>query len=185
MRGILLCAGPSLAHYDPQPAELVVAVNRAALTRQCDVWAAGDWPLVQEIRSRVAAFQIKTPLLFTASGGHAELRRPPSVDWGNPDGRDVVEFESLYDGHETDLQWTVFTATAALWYCFQRGVKRLDVFGADWGGGTYCDGSVISQNRRDVPDGFWNLERHHWEKLVKVCGERGMTVERHLLEAAR
>lgn len=181
MNAILLCAGPSLANYRQRPADLVVAVNRAALRQPCDVWAIGDWPLIEQIREAVATFQPKLPRLFTAANSHSHLRdHSPLGEWGNPNGGDVTEFESLFDGHEDAHQWTAFTATAALWYCFWQGVKTLDVFGADWGGATYCDGKPISQNRVDLGETGWALERSIWTRLVDHCGLHGMTVTRHL-----
>ncbi len=179
--GILLCSGPSLAAYTPAPraADLVVAVNRAALLQPCHVWACGDWPLIEAIRRQVADFQRPLPRLFTAANSHAWLRdHSPLGEWGRPDGQDVEEMESFYDGHEHELQWTCFTATAALWYCFRRGVTHLDVYGADWGGSTYCDGTGLSDNRRDLKQAGWDLESGIWRRLAGILAGRGMTVTR-------
>ena len=179
--GILLCAGPSLAHYQPRTADLVVAVNRAALLQNCDVGACGDWPLVEEVRDKVAAFQTTggrpLPALFTAAGGRAEIVRPGrGGEWAEA----TIQFEDLYDGHEHEIGWTCYTATAAVWLCACRGVQRLDVFGADWGGRTYCDGSTISQNRQDLGAKGWEQELYYWGRVVEASRKKGMEVIRHL-----
>jgi hypothetical protein len=46
----IFCPGPSSRiDFAPQPDELVMGVNRAATVGSaCDVWAAGDTPMVEE-----------------------------------------------------------------------------------------------------------------------------------------
>lgn len=175
----ILCPGPSLARYSPGDFvsyEFLVGVNRAPLRIACDAWAAGDWPLVEQVRCDVLPARFsqppRPPVWFTTCGADAHLRDHSTVWPGK-----VEIFETLFDGHQDELQWTTFTATAALWWVASKmesgGVIRL--YGADWKGEEDYDG-VKAGNTRD--ESRWQLERGIWNRLTDVLKGRGIIVSR-------
>ncbi len=73
MTAIVLCPGPSLAGYKPQPADLTVAVNRAALMFACDAWAALDYPMIRDHLATIAG----APTLLTQQQTRDDLNLSP------------------------------------------------------------------------------------------------------------
>jgi hypothetical protein len=109
MRALILCPGPSLAAFpgsaggkSDEP-ELLIGVNRAAAHVACDVWAAGDYPLIRKARCEVRGL----PALLTAAATADRLRQSVAP-WPRP----VVEFEACYRFCPPRLQWALFTSTA-------------------------------------------------------------------------
>lgn len=165
----LLCPGPSLADFPGVSGfDRTIGVNRAALAHPCDVWACGDYPLIERVRHQV----IGKPELFTAAVSAAHLR-DHSTHWPG----DVVEFEWLYGVCPAEWRWDHFTATASLVYAAWRGVKRIDVYGCDWAGTGDWDDTQAGGNRNDAR---WDLERGIWQNvLTPWLNKQGITINRH------
>ncbi len=163
----ILCPGPSLALFDGRENyDLTIGVNRAAIKTGVDVWACGDYPLLLEIQREV----IGSPTLYTAAGSAAHIR-DHAEPWRGP----VEEFESLYDGSQNSYQWTMYTATAALWYATARGATTIRGFGMDWKGEADFDGWAKAGNRRESR---WENEKLLWTNIAGVLKQRGIAVER-------
>lgn len=159
----ILCPGPSLARFGWQSQDLIIGVNRAAVRFVCDVWAAGDLPLIEKVRDEV----LGKPTLFTSANAAALI----TPAWPNR----VVEFESLYDASQERVRWHMFTATAALWYAASQGATAIRVFGADWSGTKDFDGVAAGMNRSDAR---WELEAGIWNVISVELAGRGVSVDR-------
>jgi len=176
MNAILLCPGPSLAEYQPQTADLTVGVNRAACFSPCDVWVAGDPPLIQQQHEWV----IGAPELITSTDGLHVYQTFPR-DFGVPLWRGACRCWTEMLGYcPHALDWVMFSATAALIYCGWRGARRIDVYGADWKPlAADFDGVQAGKNRS--MDRF-TLESNIWQnRLVPWLATRGVEVLRHSL----
>jgi hypothetical protein len=170
MNATILCSGPSLASfvYGDQDG-LVIAVNRAAINYGCSVWAAGDYPLVEKIRDEV----IGAPTLLTAANSAAYLRDHGPA-WRGP----VKEFEDLLEFCPGEIQWQMFTATAALVYAAASGATLIHVYGADWRGTEDFDGTESFDGGNRSPE-RWTFERSIWNNLTAWLARRGVTVVRY------
>ncbi len=178
---VILCPGPSLARLrrwrrhersksdpglEPSP-NLLIAVNRAALAFHCDVWAAGDWPLIQNCRDEVNP---RTTLLTTRNAKQNLWSR--AKEWSGS----THLLEDLFDYCPRRLRYAMYTATFALVYAAWRGARRIEVYGADWDGSEDYDGMQAGQNRSKRR---WNDEGAIWENLlVPWLAERDVSVER-------
>ncbi len=84
-----------------------------------------------------------------------------------------------------ELDWVMFSATAALVYCGWRaageadgkpGGAMIEVFGADWAGTNDFDGVAAGKNRSKAR---WELEKGIWQnRLVPWLAERRIEVKR-------
>jgi hypothetical protein len=169
MTAAIICPGPSARLYSSAPRPtMVVGVNRAATVFPCDVWAAGDTPMVQEYEQRV----IGTPLLLTSAVSISTL-----LNLGYSWRGDVFEFESLREFCDPSLEWDLFTATSALIYTAAGGATHIRVYGADRIGTQDFDGVEAGGNRSPER---WELEGAIWEnRLVPWLATRGVTIHRH------
>lgn len=170
----LLCPGPSLASYVPQPCDLTIGVNRAACAVMCNVWVACDTPLIVRENAKVLGL----PLLVSTDTTLETIPDHGVAPWagGTFDSKQMLE----YCPHA--YQWVTFSATTALIFAAFRGARVIEVFGADWSGTQDYDGVEAGQNRQ--PD-RWQLEREIWNNLVAWLAEpaRGVIVRRHLPRA--
>lgn len=173
MRAVICCPGPSLANYQPTPADLVIAVNRAATKVECGTWLCCDPPLIQQAHEQV----IGSPLLVTSTDGH-HVCSTFERDFGKKlwRGEFVCQTEALgYCPHA--YQWVMFSATSALVWAGFKGADVIDCYGADWAAGEPdFDGVQAGKNRS--ADRF-KLEREIWENLTAWMGERSVKVQRH------
>ncbi|HSZ58519.1 MAG TPA: hypothetical protein VK797_22825 [Tepidisphaeraceae bacterium] len=171
----ILCPGTSLSATSPigfGADVIVIAVNRASAFFPADVWAAGDYPLIEAERAHVRGM----PELLTTEGAIEHLRQTDKPwPW-----RVLPSFESL-DPHCQGAggvpQWRVFTAIAACVYAEFIGCKRIEVFGADWQGEADFDGVKAGGNRSPER---WRLERNIFENLLTPwLNARGVSLFRH------
>ena len=174
MKAIILSPGASLAHYTPQPADLVLGVNRAAVGFPCDVWVAGDLPLIHRIYEQV----IGSPLLVSYSVSLDNLRDRNWVWRG-----ETFAWTRLADAylHPSIVNWPWCSFTAAIVYAAWRGAATIDVYGADWKGTADFDGVEAGKNRTDAR---WKEEQSIFAALQKVLGDKGIRLERRMLASA-
>jgi hypothetical protein len=171
MKAAILCPGPSLQRAIIDGHDLTIGVNRAAAFTSCDVWAAGDIPMLTDHRPKV----IGSPELLTAANTAAYLRDHATAWPGK-----VTEFEDLFgflDPHA--LPWTLFTFTASIVFAAWRGATEIDVHGCDWRGLEDFDGWAQAGNRSDER---WKLESQIYARLADTLAGRGVTVRRNQSE---
>ncbi len=178
MRAALLCPGPSLRAYPGREGQggfdLVIGVNRVATLHPVDVWACGDWPLIEQERGRV----LGEPTLFVAASGAAQLRdHSPAGPWPFK----TIEFEQLEQGGfatSAGPQWNLFSTTAALMFAGWVGATRIDCYGIDWRGTLDWDGTAAGGNRSPER---WQLEKDLCQNvLLPWLGRRGVEIKRHV-----
>lgn len=177
MKISVLCPGPSLSLFPGGNGfDLTIGVNRTVLAHKCDVWACGDYPLVEKVRGDV----IGSPVLFTAATSDNYLRdHSPAHDTPKP-WREVTTFESLYDFCDRYFQWDTFSATAAIvyaaWSCGGKpGV--IHSFGVDWSGELDWDGTGGFGNRSVER---WQFEAAIWQnRLVPWLASLNIEIIRH------
>lgn len=175
MLAAILCPGPSLAKLDEVPrADIIVAVNRAAIRWQCDAWACLDHWSINDGGIRGWQGQvIGSPQLVTSRGSFQALASH-QCPWrgGVMLIDDLLAWLPLVPGKS----WTLYTATAALAYTAWRGAKRIEVYGADMVGTLDYDGVAAGSKRHELR---WEGEREIWRATVEQLGERGVEVVRH------
>jgi hypothetical protein len=167
MQAVVLCPGPSLADFEHYGADLLIGVNRAAAARRCDVWAAGDAPMVERYASDV----LGTPLLLTDQGTASTLFNAGKLWRG-----ETFIFQDLSSFCPLPLQWDLFSATVALVYAAWRGCSSIRTYGMDWSGTQDFDGVGGFGNRSPER---WELERAIiLNRLVPWLSGKGITFER-------
>lgn len=169
----LLCPGPSLANYQPpvEPPELVVGVNRAALSHRVNIWVALDTPLIVSTHAAVIAKHTEAPLLIVGEETFGAMMDRKIV-WPV----EVIKQARMIEYCPQALSWTMFSATAALVCCGWKGAQRIDVYGADQAGTLDYDGVAGGQNRTEER---WRTERQIWINVVEWMKEQGTEVVRH------
>lgn len=175
MKAVVLSPGPSLAQYVPQPCEMLLGVNRAAVAHNVTHWLCGDTPLVQQQSEHV----IGSPILVTY-GGTIDALRDHGFAW-----RNVIEsWSPLADSflHPSVVNWPWCTFTCAIVYAAFKGATQIDVYGADWEGTEDFDGVKSGKNRTDAR---WNDERTNFGALCIVLAQRGIKITRHVPEPSQ
>lgn len=166
MNATLLCPGPSLVGYRPvEFSGMVVAVNRAAELHACDVWAATDRTLIDNVHP------LGAPALFTITATRESLDRR-----GRPWPYLVITHDGIAGGVVENGRhpWTRYTATAALQYLAWSGATHIDVWGASWAGKLDWDGHRSPSDCRTTQR--WDEERRIWDGVIEA---NGITVTRH------
>lgn len=172
MIAIVLCPGPSLATYDGVGADLVIAVNRAALAWPADVWACRDWTSESAAgRGGFVAWStwvLGAPTLLTSAESlHAGARH--GFYW-----RGLV---ALLDDLQCPVpNWNLFTATAAMVYASSQGMDRIEVYGADMVGAVDYDGKNAGERRDEAR---WAQERERFTAVTAWLASAGREVIRH------
>lgn len=164
MTAALLCPGPSIAHVTPHRVkgyDLRVGVNRAAIAFECDVWAALDYPTIRDWKDAI----LGAPVLLT--------RRQTYID--------VQVGLRLHATLVEDIAcpvplWHLKTATAALGLLKARGVREIDVFGADWTDQPDFDGHLQVGSDRSADR--WAQESETWQAMVAWLASHGCAVTR-------
>lgn len=171
MIAALLCPGPSLAARFGPVADFYpfrVGVNRAACAFECGLWAASDVPLIMEWHPRVLG---KPPLLTRRDT--ATRIAGKGVPW--PATAITEDFAPSVPVKSFGL----YTATAALaWLGLKEGVRRIDVYGADWTDAPDFDG-VTADAGVNRKESRWERERFIWGELAGWLDGRGVEVARH------
>lgn len=166
MTAAILCPGPSVSKFVPA-GEVLFAVNRAATFFRCDVWCAGDLPLVQKTREQV----IGLPLLFTDDNTAGQLQTH-GPNWPGS----VRTFGTLRDFLDPERpQWSMFSFTAAVVLAAALGHTRIACYGCDWSGDADFDGWREAGNRSEDR---WSCERGIFGALQIVLKARGIDVQR-------
>src|SRR5580700_2882050 len=159
MKAAILSPGPSLPKTWQGGADVVIAVNRAALAHKCDYWACGDLPALQENVPKLTA----KPHLFTAEVSLNDFRGQGGV-WNGP----ITTFEDLFPYlHPGDCGccWTFLTALAAIVLAASIGASEIDCYGYDWTGTADYDGVEAGANRSDDR---WRDECGRFGALQKI-----------------
>src|SRR4051812_33763909 len=127
MHAIVLSPGPSLAKYEPKPADLTLGVNRAATAFVCDVWVCGDTPLVMQVASQVQG----SPLLVSY-GVSLDTLRDHKFVWRG----ETFSWSQLAESyiHTSVVNWPWCSFTSAIVYAAYRGATTIDIYGCDWEG---------------------------------------------------
>lgn len=169
MRAVILSPGPSLATYTPQSADVIIAVNRAALAHACDVWAALDYPMIRDNAVKVRG----TPNLLSRQQTITDLKPPRLTRFPN-----VIAVESLFEFCPPNLMpWTLFTMTCAMIYAAYLGTNAIDIYGADFKGTQDYDGVEAGERRTEER---WERDEKPLYARVKAWIEaRGISVTRH------
>lgn len=164
----ILCPGESLAEHKPEAAHLTIAVNRAALAFECDVWAAMDYPMIRDNWRDVRGY----PTLLSRRQTIEDIgRQPERLHRFNG----VIAVEDVVPKLQPPTE-TFLTASFALMYAVERGAMKIKVYGADWYGTKDYDGIEAGENRTEDR---WAKERHEWEDvLLPWLTEQGVKVER-------
>jgi hypothetical protein len=168
VNAIVLNPGPSLARYQPRPADLVVGVNRAALLFDVDAWACCDLPAIETWHEEV----IGSPTLI-ASQETLDNLRDRQIRWR---GREI-DRKKMLDFCPHVIDWVMFSSTTALVFAAWTGAERIDVYGADWHGTLDWDGTAAGKNRSADR---WSLERGIFGVITGWLRERRVEVIRHL-----
>jgi hypothetical protein len=165
MTAIILCPGESLASYKPKPADLVLAVNRAALQFECDVFCALDYPMIRDNGPNVL-------------GNPALLSKGQTIRDVGP--QRLARFAAV---HEFPMPITdppglkhQCTMVAAILFA-ARTCNRIEVCGCDMAGTKDYDGVEAGEDRTEWR---WGREREAWDTLVPWLNERGVSLERML-----
>jgi hypothetical protein len=160
LKAIVLSPGPSLARYVPQPADLIVAVNRAGLVHHCDYWAALDYCMIRDFGPQV----IGTPHLFTRQTTYIDTRGM------------TERFKEVRLLESCKLRSPKFrTMHAAISFAYDMGATEIRVFGADWSGTKDFDGSEAGEDRTESR---WADEQQVYCDLVNELAKRDVTVTR-------
>ncbi len=173
MRAAILNPGPSLLHTWKGRTDkhgLLIGVNRVALNYPVDVWACGDYPLVQEIQDSVFG----CPTLLSAQNSIDQLNTVERPWRGK-----TIAFESLYSWlhpAENKISWTFTTSLCAIAYAASV-CEHIDIYGADWKGVKDYDGVEAGMNRSEER---WKTEAGIYNALVKHLETKNISVTRHL-----
>ncbi len=170
MNAIVLSPGPSLKDYKPQPADLTVCVNRAALLHKCDCFAALDYPMIRDHHATI----IGAPTILTQQQTRDDLNLKP----GRLDAFEVVtvqDIEPTYPMNIVERGWWYVSMGAAIVYCAWKGAKQITVYGADWNGKEDLDGVEAGCNREPAR---WEKERQLFYDLQRYFKEREVTLTR-------
>lgn len=149
MRVALLSCGPSLADYPgPDGFGLVIGVNKAATAHRCHWWSVGDEACYWRYQPVVKGL----PLTWTAKDTAERIGQHTGLFTGRTYQRDER------------VQWTLFSATAALWLACSLGTEVV-CYGCDMAGelnwdGTAEVGAVRTPSR-------WERERAAWDNLIE------------------
>lgn len=152
MIAAVLCPGPSLVRTWPQPADVVLAVNRAAIAFPSDYWVALDYPLIREHTP------IGSPALVTQQATFDSLAQRKQ----NP--KTVVLVESLFDFYPRKMGWTRLTFSVAVVFAAYLGATAINVYGADWTSEPDFDGVQLESNQRHADR--WVKEKALWDCLA-------------------
>ena len=174
MRAAILCPGPSLDVTWPNDGwqfDLVIAVNRAALTHRCDWWAFCDG---EKFGKWMAGMKKRPPRIVASSNAVSLIEKKGFNDLFRKFEHRV--FEGIFDRVPTSLCWPVYSATAAAAFAFSEGARRIDFYGADMEGVEDFDGATDPTNNRTAQR--WQHERENWAKLLPWLEQRGCTVTR-------
>jgi hypothetical protein len=188
MRAIILAPGPSLSLYEGQTADLVIAVNRAALFWPCDCWAAWDQEMIAtrsnypepaenaELRQAIGADVKCRGILLTSQKtlSAIQIRRITKPHWC----KEVVTTDKMYGFCRVspECKWDKKSALIALVYAAWKGATEIDTWGVDWSGTADADGVEAGQNRTTER---WNHESAVWQALAAWMKPRMIT--RHTL----
>lgn len=163
MTALILCPGESLASYVPQPADLVLTVNRAGLAHESDVWCALDYLMIRDNALDVMG----NPRLLS--------RRQTICDTAGWLGRfpAVMAFEDFPTPNGFRDMKTMF---AAALYAAAQGATSIKVYGCDWMGTKDFDGTEAGEDRTETR---WAKEQVAWDSvIVPWLEQRGVSVER-------
>lgn len=185
MKAIVLCPGPSLSQYTPQPAAVTIGVNRAVLFQKCDWLASSDYPFLRDYEF---GYPVK---LFTNQD--TKLHRAQTRF------TEVLHKEALFHKYPpAETSWTLLTATSALILAAHLGATQIDVYGADWKGTQDWDGHEYGANQKDYKDFIgnpavwvgneawrtrgekrWSDEAINWHRACAMLTGKGIEVTRH------
>lgn len=158
MHCALLCPGPSLRRLaQAPPADLTIAVKRAALAFPCQWVCILDTPELQAFGD-------------IAPGALLLTRRDCRPKYSRREGLAVEDLDCPVP------RFDLYTATAALALAGHLGATTVDVYGADWSDAPDWDGSTPEGANRSPER--WALERGIWSQVVEWMGRRGCEVVR-------
>lgn len=169
MKAVVLCPGPSLADYKPEPCDMVVCVNRAALAHECTTWASLDYPMIRDNGPNI----LGNPSLLTQKQTAADLGLKAGRLERFPSIVTVQDIEPTYPMRIVDHGWWYVTMGAAIVYCVWKGAKEIKVYGADWEGKADFDGTMAGENREPAR---WDKERKLFADLKAYFSD--VTIER-------
>lgn len=181
MKAIILSPGPSLAAYIPRAADLIIAVNRAAIAHACDIWACGDTPAIEGRRPDEGAEAVLSACKSRGQAVPKLLAYSVTIDtlrdhrFGWPS--EIVSWTPMADAflHPSIANWPFTTFTSAVVYALWQGATEVEVFGADWEGTADYDGVQAGMNRSDDR---WREERGIFGAIQTIFAERGIKIER-------
>lgn len=175
MKIAILSCGPSLETTWAASAkdhDLVIAVNRAGYTHECDWFVAYDAHPIKTctLRPRVGLYTLGGHLLALDGGAF-------KAGWGEWEGVERVEYKELCDRIPIKdfRKWSAIGALGLAWHL---GGEDVEVFGADMAGATYCDGAPMagSPAHRFAREGKAFHDVTAW-----LASEHGVTVTRAAL----
>lgn len=170
MKIAILCPGPSLANYAGTDADLIMGINRVALSFKCDVWAANDYPVIRKMYEKV----IGVPAILS--------RRQTLLDIKHR----LDKFEKLISVDDIPERpqvkwWWQKTMTCAMAFACSQGAKLVEIHGCDWAGTKDWDGTEFGEDRTDKR---WHDERERYGLMVEWMRGKGCEVVKRELIAA-
>ncbi len=164
MTANLLCPGPSLALATVGPADMTIAVNRAAIAFASDAWVCRDWVCGETTPPggilHWQAEVIGSPVLVSGRDSIEAITRH-----GRPWRGRTCAIDDLMASWPGS--WTLYSATAALVYAASRGARRVHVWGADMSGTSDWDGREAGRTR-DADR--WRREAEIWRTTIQATG---------------
>ena len=165
----ILCPGPSLSGFIAAPVthDVYIGVNLAAQGFPCVWWVFNDWQAFAEMPP------LGRPRLFTSNAvaSRLQLDNPPvTTEW------DWLTFEESETSCPSDPGWRYFSMTCAMVLAEHLGAGAVTIYGCDWRGPVYFDGST--PRRGTFHDYRWGNEEHKYGHVAAWLGRCGVGVTR-------
>ncbi len=160
----ILNPGPSLANLLTLPkCDLSIAVNRAALRFECNIWAATDYPMIRDYQ----VFAMGNPKLLTRRQTWTDIKHRVRLPLAG-----IVDDLAL----NVPANWLAKTMTCAMAYAYAWGAHRIELYGCDWAGTKDFDGKEAGENRTDAR---WEAEKSEAGMLIEWLASRKVEVKRN------
>jgi hypothetical protein len=168
MNAAICCPGPSLRETwrGREGYDTVIAVNRAALVVECDVWAAVDyWPTIKENHAAI----LGNPALFTSA-----------TTWGDIRGK-FREFTLKATAEDVE-QWfgrrlaRRRTMPLSLMLAGFIGATHVDIYGDDKTPAPDFDGHKNEDTMLHRNPGRWADEQADCDAITAFLNARGVQV---------
>lgn len=163
----LLCPGPSLSHYKPGGADIVLGVNRACVGFDCHFMCSNDYPMLRDWYKHAKGRPKLLTTRQTWTDTKGKIPEPPEV-------RLAEELPESVPGVNSKSFSPAMVLAGVL------GATEVQVYGADWVEvASDWDGITLQSNSRGADR--WAGERVLFESLVAWLEGRGTKVIRNVI----